>query len=38
MGGTEKDISDTDGDSEDDGVDMADLEEGEINIRLVRLM
>ena len=38
MGGNEKDISDTDGDSEDDGVDMADLEEGEITTGPVRLM
>ena len=38
MGGTEKDASDTDTESEDDGVDIADLEEGELTTRLVRLM
>ena len=38
MGGNEKDASDTDTESEDDGVDIADLEEGELTTRPVRLM
>lgn len=38
VGGNEKDISDTDGESEDDGADIADLAEGELTIRPVRLM
>ena len=38
MGGNEKDASDTDTESEDDGADIADLEEGELTIRPVRLM
>ena len=38
MGGTEKDASDTDTESEDDGADIADLAEGELTIHPVRLM
>ena len=39
MGGSdEKDTSDSDGESEDDGPGIADLAEGELTIRLVRLM
>ena len=38
MGGNEKDTSDSDGESEDDGPDIADLAEGELTIRPVRLM
>ena len=39
MGGNEKcTTTDTDGESEDDGVDIADLAEGELTIRPVRLM
>ena len=38
MGGNEKDTSDSDGESEDDRPGIADLAEGELTIRPVRLM
>ena len=38
MGGNEKDASDTDTESSDDGADITDLAEGELTIRPVKLM